>query len=93
METMMLVAIGLAAVNSVILAGLMYVFARVAVRTKASFSVGLVVFGGLLLLQNLLTVYAYVTMAPLFGPDALPVLSVTGGAELAGLAVLLKLSV
>jgi len=93
METMMLVAIGLAAVNSCILVGLMYLFGKIAIKTRASYSVGLAVFGGLLLLQNLLTVFAYVTMAPLFGSDALPVLSVIGGVELAGLAVLLKLTV
>ena len=85
-------AIGLASVNSVILLVLIYLYGRIAVRTHASYSIGLVIFGGLLLLHNLLTAFAYGTMSPLFGDDALPYLSAMGGAELAGLLVLLRMT-
>ena len=88
----MMLAIGMASVNSVILLALIYLYARIAVRTHAAYSVGLVIFGGLLLLHNLLTVFAYGTMSPLFGEEALPFLSAMGGAEFAGLLVLLRIT-
>lgn len=85
----MYVAIGLATVNSAILLGLIYVYAKISMRTRASYPIGLVIFASLLLLQNLLTAVAYATMSPVFGTEALPYLSGMGGAELAGLGVLL----
>jgi uncharacterized membrane protein len=93
MEALMYVAIGLGSVNSVILAALIYLYAKIALRTRASYSVGLAIFGGLLLVHNLLTVFAYSTMSPLFGSEALPYLSAMGAAELGGLVVLLRLTV
>jgi hypothetical protein len=92
METLMELAIGLASVNSVILLLLIYLYGRIAFRTHAAYSVGLVVFGGFLLVHNLLTAVAYGTMSPLFGSAALPYLSAMGGAEFAGLIVLLKIT-
>lgn len=86
----MILAIGLAGLNSAILVTLIYLFGRIAVKTRASYSLGLVFFSGLLLLHNLLTAFAYGTMSPLFGSEALPYLSAIGAAELAGLVVLLK---
>lgn len=85
-------AIGLALANSLVLIGLIYLYSRIAVKTKATYSVGLAVFAGLLLMHNLLTVFAYVAMAPLFGQDALPFLSGIGALEFGGLLVLLKLT-
>lgn len=92
MEALMMLAIGLASVNSVILAVLVYLYGMIAVRTHATYSIGLVIFGGLLLVHNLLTAFAYGAMTPLFGTDALPYLSAMGGAELAGLVVLLRIT-
>jgi hypothetical protein len=89
---MMDLAIGFAVANSVVLVGLISLYARIASRTRAAYSVSLAVFGGLLLLHNLLTVFAYVTMAPLFGEEALPFLSGIGALEFGGLLVLLKLT-
>jgi hypothetical protein len=92
MEAMMYIAIGLGSINSAILLVLIYLYARIALRTRASYSVGLVIFGSLLLVHNLLTVFAYSTMSPLFGAEALPFLSAMGAAELGGLLVLLRLT-
>jgi hypothetical protein len=89
---MMGLAVGLAIANSAILLGLMYLYSRIAARTKAAFSFGLLLFAGLLLLHNLLTVFAYAAMTPLFGADALPLLSGIGALEFGGLVVLLKLT-
>jgi hypothetical protein len=92
MDTLMYLAIGIAAVNSVILLGLVYLYVRIAVRSRAVYSFGLSFFAAMLLLQNLLTAFAYGTMSPLFGTDALPYLSVIGGTELAGLLMLLRMT-
>ena len=92
MEPLMDVAIGIAGINSVILAGLVYLYAKISVRSRAAYSFGLCFFAAMLLLQNLLTAFAYGTMSPLFGPDALPYLSIIGGTELAGLLGLLKMT-
>ena len=88
------VAVGLALINSLILLGLIFLYSKIAVRTKARYSFGLVLFASFLLLHNLLTVFAFVTMAPLFGVEALPFLSAIGAFEgLAGLAVLFRMTV
>lgn len=89
----MLLAIGLAGANSMVLLGLIYLYARIALRTKAAYSIGLAVFALLLLSHNLLTIFAYLAMAPLFGAEALPFLSGIGALEFGGLLVLLKLTV
>lgn len=85
-------AAGLAVANSAVLLVLIFMYSKIAVKTKAAFSVGLALFGGLLLVHNLLTIFAYVAMAPLFGLEALPFLSGIGALELGGLLVLLKLT-
>jgi len=85
-------AIGLALANSFVLIGLIYLYSRIAVKTRATYSVGLAVFAGLLLMHNLLTVFAYAMMAPFFGQGALPFLSGIGALEFGGLLVLLKLT-
>jgi len=85
-------AIGIAVINSIILLGLVYLYARIAVKSRAAYSFGLLFFAVMLLLQNLLTAFAYGTMSPLFGTDALPFLTVIGGTELAGLLGLAKMT-
>lgn len=89
----MSVATGFALVNSAILVVLIYFYSRISLRTKAAYSAGLAIFASFLLLHNLFTVFAYVSMSPLFGAGALPFLSVIGAFELAGLLVLLRLTV
>jgi len=92
-EPLMDLATVFAFVNSVILLVLIYFYARISLRTKASYSVGLALFACFLLLQNLFTVFAYVSMAPVFGSEALPFLSAIGAFEFVGLLVLLRMTV
>jgi len=89
----MYMAVGFALINSIILLALIFLYTKIAVRTRAMYSFGLVFFASFLLLHNLLTVFAFVTMAPLFGVDALPFLSAIGAFELAGLAVLFRMTI
>ncbi len=92
MEALMDVAIGIAGINSAILLGLIYLYLGIAIKSRAVYSFGLCFFAAMLLLQNLLTAFAYGTMSPLFGTDALPYLSVIGGTELVGLVALLRMT-
>ena len=88
----MLLAIGLATVNSCILLVLLFVYSNIVRKTKAMYAAGLLVFSLLLLAHNLLTIFAYVFMAPVFGAEALPYLSGIAALELAGLSVLVKIT-
>lgn len=92
MELLMMLAIGLASVNSIILVILLFVYSKIAIKTKAMYAAGLLIFALLLLAHNLLTISAYVLMAPVFGADALPFLSGIAALELGGLIVLMKIT-
>lgn len=89
----MTVAIIFSILNSAMLLVLLYIFARIAIRSHASHSVGLTFFALLLLANSLLTAYSYATMAPFFGDEALPYLSTISVLEFVGLAALLKITV
>lgn len=86
------VAVIFSALNVILLLGLLYLYAKIALRSRAAHSVGLVFFALLLLANSLLTVYSYAAMAPVFGREALPYLSMTSVLEFVGLAVLLKIT-
>ena len=92
METMMLIAVGLATINSGLLIALLFVYGKIVLHTKAMYAGGLLVFALLLLAHNLLTVFAYLSMAPFFGAEALPFLSAMAAFELGGLLVLMKIT-
>jgi len=86
------IAVVLAVLNSVVLVFLLGVYGRIARKTKAGYSIGLMVFALFLLAQNLATVLSYVMMAPFFEPQALPFLSSISALEFAGLIVLAKIT-
>ena len=93
MALMMDLAVLTSAFNIILLASLLYLYVRTYRKTRAIFTVGLMVFSLLLLTQNLVAVYAYVTMSPLFAEGVLPYLFVTGLSQLGGILVLLKISI
>ena len=86
------VAILFSGLNAFILVALLYVYARIAVRSRAAHSVGMVFFALLLLANSILTVYSYSAMSPFFGSEALPYLSGISILEFFGLAALLKIT-
>jgi hypothetical protein len=92
MDPMMGIAVVFSLLNAVLLLVLLFVFAGIAVRSRASHSVGLMFFALLLLANSVLTAYSYATMAPFFGREALPYLSTMSVLEFVGLAVLLKIT-
>ena len=79
--------------NMAILVALMAVYGRIYSKTGATFTVGLMVFAGMLMLHNVLAVYGYFAMAPLYSDALLPYFVGIHIAELAGLVALLKVTV
>ena len=80
------------AANVAILIGLIILYGRTYSSSRAQFTLGLIFFASLLLLQNVIGIYSYVTMAPFFGEAILPYLLAINIAELAGLSILLKIT-
>jgi hypothetical protein len=92
MDPLMDLAILFSGLNSALLVVLLFIYLRIALRSRAIHSVGLVFFAVLLLANSALTVYSYLAMAPFFGKDALPYLSTISVLEFVGLAILLKIT-
>ncbi|MGP8125310.1 MAG: hypothetical protein ACLQEQ_05490 [Nitrososphaerales archaeon] len=63
-----------AGLNTVLLAGLLFLYSRIFRKSRALYTAGLIIFALALLLQNAMTVFAYLTMAPLFAEGVLPYL-------------------
>ncbi len=80
------------AANIAILTGLLILYGRMYSSSKAKFTLGLIFFASLLLVQNVIGIYSYVTMAPFFAEAILPYLFAINIAELAGLGGLLKVT-
>lgn len=85
-------AIILYGINSVLLALLAWIYGRTAIRTRASYPVGLFIFAALLLFHSVGTAIGYFTMAPYIGEEAVPFMSVVGSFELVGLLALLRIT-
>lgn len=83
----------LSVVNMAILITLLAVYANIYRKTGATFTVGLMVFAGMLMLHNAIAIYGYFAMAPLYSDNLLPYFVGIHIAELAGLVALLKVTV
>src|SRR5208283_4227545 len=92
LDPLMIVAILFSGFNAVLLVALLYFYARIAIRSRAAHSIGMMFFALLLLANSILTASSYAAMAPLFGTEALPYLSAIAVLEFFGLAVLLKIT-
>jgi hypothetical protein len=80
-------------INTGILVALLAVYANIYSKTRATFTIGLMVFAAMLMLHNVIAVYAYFSMAPLYSEELLPYFVGIHIAELAGLIALLKVTV
>ncbi len=78
-----------AVLNVLLTAALVALYARTYVRTKAPFTLGLILFALAFLAQNVLVAYSYGTMMPLFGDTLVPYLLAIGTFEAAGLVSVL----
>ena len=79
--------------NMAILIALLAVYGRIYSKTRATFTVGLMVFAAMLMLHNVLAVYGYFAMAKLYSDELLPYFAGIHIAELGGLVALLKVTV
>jgi hypothetical protein len=86
------ISAGVAIANVVLLIALLTVYAKVYKSTRAVFTIGLMFFAGMLMLHNIIAVYAYFAMQPLYAVGLLPYFAVIHIAELAGIAALLKVT-
>ena len=81
-----------AGLNSLLLLALIYIYGRIAWRSRATFSVGLLMFGSLLLIHDAMTVFMYFTMSGYFADAILPYIFAATAVEFAGLSVLLRIT-
>jgi hypothetical protein len=92
MDPLMGISAVIGLLNIGILAALLVIYARVYKNTKATFTIGLIFFVGLLMLHNIIAVYAYFAMEQLYTIGLLPYFVGIHIAELAGLSVLLRVT-
>ena len=82
--------VGLA--NIGILIALLIIYLRIYKNIKATFTIGLIFFVCLLMLHNIIAVYAYFAMQQLYSIGLLPYFLGIHIAELAGLSVLFRVT-
>jgi len=92
MEPVMTASTVVSGANMIALGVLIGVFAKMYSKTKAQLPLGMIFFAGLLFLHNLIGVYAYFSMMELYAAALLPYLLAVHVAELAGILILLKLT-
>jgi hypothetical protein len=78
--------------NIAILTALLFLYTRIYRSTRVRFTIGLMVFAGLLMLHNIIAVYGYFMMEPLYAEALIPYFLAIHLAELAGLSVLLRIT-
>ena len=78
--------------NTILLSVIIVTYIKIYHSTKASFTIGLIFFASMLLLHNVIAVYAYFMMAPLYSEELLPYFVAIHIAELAGIISLLKIT-
>ena len=92
MEPVMTASTIVSGANMIALGLLIGVFAKMYSKTKAQLPLGMIFFAGLLFLHNLIGVYAYFSMMELYAAALLPYLLAVHIAELAGILILLKIT-
>ena len=78
--------------NAALLLGLLYVYAKILLRTHANYTLGLILFAGLLLVQNLITLSSYIFMIQFYSFEIYPVLDLISVTEFAALIALFRVT-
>jgi hypothetical protein len=92
MDTLVAIATGFAALNIVILVALLYLYGRIALKMRAGYTYGLMIFSGLLLAQNSLMVYVCAILTDLYNWKLYPFFDALAVLEFVGLLALLKVT-
>jgi len=85
-------AIVIYCVNALLFGALAYFYGKAALSTRARYPLGLFIFAVLLVIQCVGTAGAYLVFAPYLGNETAPFWSIMGGAELVGVAALLRIT-
>jgi hypothetical protein len=93
LELLFGLAILFAGINTILLALLATVYAKTALRTRAGYPLGLLIFSLLLLFQSAGTALGYIWSAPYLGDEAYPFMSIVGAFELVGLLALVRITI
>lgn len=78
--------------NLIVLGILMACFGKMYAKTKAQLPLGMIVFAGMLFLHNTISAFAYFSMHQLFSHEVFPYMLGVTIAELAGILILLKIT-
>jgi hypothetical protein len=78
--------------NVAVLLTLLVIYIKIYIKSGALFTIGLMFFTVMLMLHNLIAVYAYLAMAPLYPVDLLPYFVAIHIAELVGIVALLRIT-
>jgi hypothetical protein len=92
MDPLFFVATLFAALNVILLTGLIYLYARILRKTQAGYSAGLLIFAVLLFFHNIVTLFAYTFMGTFYSDQLYPVLAVITVCEFGGLLALIKVT-
>ena len=91
-DAIMILTVGLAAVNAALSSGLLFVYVLSYRKVRAPFTLGLLLFALFFLLHNLLAAYAYFTMMSVVNEALQPYLAAIMGLEATALALMLHAS-
>ena len=92
MDTYSAIATGISFANVALLIGLIYLYARMAAKTHAGYTLGLMIFSGLLVAQNSGMVYVCGFLTDYYNWQLSPYFAVVSVLELAGLVALFRVT-
>jgi len=92
MEPTSAILSGFSIANMVVLGILMVNFGKIYSKTKAQLPLAMIIFSGMLFLHNTIGSFAYFSMQEIFSQEVFPYMLGVTIAELAGVLVLLKIT-
>jgi hypothetical protein len=92
MDSLFFIATFFAALNAVLLLGLIYLYSKILRKTHAGYSAGLLIFAVLLFVHNVVTLFAYAFMGSFYSDQLYPVLAVITVCEFGGILALVKVT-
>lgn len=92
MDVYSLIATGMSLLNVILLVGLLYLYARIAIKTRAGYTFGLTLFSGLLLAQNSGMAYVCGFLTEYYDWQLSPFFAVVSILEFAGLLILFRVT-
>jgi len=92
MDIQVAVATGFSGLNAILLICLLYLYGRMASKTHAGYTFGLMIFSGLLLAQNSVMVYVCAFLDNLYSWQLYPFLDALAVLEFVGLLALVRVT-